>query len=513
MNRISVGQTIGRGYRFLFRRFFAVLGLSWLPALALGIAGYFWLLHFAADVALLEKNAGGVRLYWLMLDALTLVVAVSFFGATIAVPATREALGLHDETVFAHFVVGRREMRLFLALLRYAVLVASAAVLLIFALGFAARFATPFLVAKLGSAQWHGIPLGLFVMGVTGFVLTAALAFLLLRLGFFLLPIAAVEERARVTRAWMLSRRNFWRVLVATLALALPVDFIVRGIEYAAYGAEMNKAFAAAFAARQPGLLVQWLASHAAVFAAIGATALTLLITLFAGASAAAYRALMPAGDIVPETAWQPASQERVDHAPDFLPVPAMAAPPLDMSLAGPQSFSAQDHAPAANDQPALPQHAETAALDPEPATQSHAESAPAATFPWPGTTPEPIALEPVAPEQDAAVAHAPEDVPASDNDALPAHPAEAHGPEHDPVVAPEPAIDHPASSPESATHTASEGSASTEAVPADLTTAAEPAVHQASAEPTPETDVVENVLPTGDPEIETKERALETVA
>ena len=512
MNRISVGQTIGRGYRFLFRRFFAVLGLSWLPALALGVAGYFWLLHFASDVALLEKNAGGVRLYWLALDALELVVAVSFFGAAIAVPATREALGLHDETVFAHFVVGRREMRLFLALLRYTVLIASAAVLLAFALGFAARFATPFLTAKLGAAQWRGVPLALLATGAASVVTIATLAFLLLRLGFFLLPIAAIEERARMTRAWTLSRRNFWRVLVVTLALALPLDILVRGIEYGWYGAELSKVFAAAFAARDPGLLVQWLASHAAVFAAIGATALTLLITLFAGASAMAYRTLMPAGDIQPEPVWQPASHERVDHAPDFLPVPAMAAPPLDMSLATHQSFAAHDHAEAANDQPALPQAVETAALSPVPEPEPQAPAAP-----------EPIALEPVAPEQDAAVAHAaaPEDAPAADTDALPAHPDEVHGPEHDPVVSLEPAIVHHAPIPddaapkEGALHVASDADApaTTDAATTGHTAASEPAAHQASAEPVPETDVVENVLPTGDPEVKPEARELEMVA
>src|SRR5215469_13401932 len=99
MTKIFVGQTVGRGYRFLFRRFFAILGLSWLPALALTVVASLWLGIFASDVVLV--SSGSRAAYWLGVDAAALVAALAFFAATIAVPLTREALGLHDETVFA----------------------------------------------------------------------------------------------------------------------------------------------------------------------------------------------------------------------------------------------------------------------------------------------------------------------------------------------------------------------------------------------------------------------------
>jgi hypothetical protein len=477
MSRILVGQTIGRGYRFLFRRFFAILGLSWLPALALGVVGILWLGHFAADVSLVSKGAAAT--YWLALDVLALFVALTFFVATIAVPVTREALGLHDETVFAHFVVGRRELRLFLALLRFGLLLFTAAVLLTLALGFAVRMGLPVLLTKMGAASestaaWHGIALRALVLGGTGFVLVATLAFLALRLGFFLAPIAAIEEHARVTRAWILSSRNSWRVLIVSLALAVPVDLLARGAEYALFGRQLQALLPQALATHDPAALMSWMAAHAAAFAAIGSTVLTLLIALFAGASAMAYRTLMPAADMQP--VWQPAERETVEDAPMLPAMPAIAAPPLDVTLGDHQAYVAE--APIHHD------------------TEAHAAEQPIGTeasapSPEPTLLPEAIAVGPV-PADHALASEAAASTQAAMDDALP-----------DPGETQHTVLDLS----DEATATPEENAGG---MHPEQGAQAESAVHAASAEPV--TDVIENILPTGDPEIAPKERALEPV-
>ena len=493
MNRILVGQTIGRGYRFLFRRFLAILGLSWLPALALAVVGTLWLGHFAADVTLVSKGTSPA--YWLALDALALFASLAFFTAAIAVPLTREALGLHDETVFAHFVVGRRELRLFLALLRFALLLVAAAVLLTFVLGFAVRTGMPVLLAKMGAASetnaaWRGIPLRALVLGGTGFVLVSALVFLTLRLGFFLAPIAAIEEHARVTRAWILSSRNFWRVLIVTLALAVPVDLLARGAEFALFGRQLQALLPQALAARDPALLAGWTAGHAVVLAAIGSTVLTLLIALFAGASAMAYRTLMPASDMQP--VWQRHEHEPVEEAPMLPAIPAMAAPPLDVTLGDHQAYVAEPPPPPVVEA-RVPQITEARApRDAEMHAEMHAAEQPVAA-----ETPAAPALHDVLPEAIAAVAGeaaaseaaASTQAATTDQDALP-----------DPGEAQHTVLELAEADEAHAVHEA----------PADhaVADAPAPAEHPSNTEPV--TGAIENVLPTGDPEIAPKERELE---
>jgi hypothetical protein len=517
MNRILVGQTIGRGYRFLLHRFFAILGLSWLPALALGVVGALWFVHFASDVALVSK--GALAAYWLALDGLALFASLAFFTATIAVPATREALGLHDETVFAHFVVGRRELRLFLALLRFALLLFTAAVLLSFALGFVARMALPVLAAKMGatseaSAVWHGIALRTLVLGGAGFVLISALVFLTLRLGFFLAPIAAIEDRARVTRAWMLSRGNFWRVLIVTLALAVPVDLIARAVEFALFGRQLQVLLPQVLAARDPSLLAAWTAQHAMVLAAIGSTVLTLLVALFAGASAIAYRTLMPAGDMQP--VWQPAVREHVEEAPMFPAVPAMASPPLDVTLGDHHVFVADRHVTHID---AVDAHAAPTQEPVEP-TAMAVEAAHETHEPEPAMLPEAVAADAPAEHVAASDVVVPADVHASDVHASEVHVSDPHDALPDHAHASDAGVLElvPADTAD-ATH----ADATHEAKPADMAVSEHAAVaedhvpvasHAVEAEPAPAaepiTDVVENILPTGDPEVAPKEKVLE---
>ncbi len=484
MSKVQVGQTVGRGYRFLLHRFFAIVGLSWLPALALGVGLDLWFVHFASDLAMTAK--GGTAGFWLAVDGLSLVVALAFFVATIAVPLAREALGLHDETVFAHFVVGRRELRLFFALLRFGFLMLTAAVLLTLALGFAARAGMPFLLAKLGAASeatasWRGVPLRALVMSGSGLVLVSVLAFLALRLGFFLTPIAAIEERARVTRAWMLSAKNFWRLAVITFALALPIDFLARGVEYALFGRELTALLPRALAAHDPALLFGFIAAHAPAFAAIGATVLTLLIALFAGASALAYRTLMPAGDM--QTVWRPSAHETVEESHGLPAIPAMAAPPLDLSLGEHQVHVAEPAASEAS-APAVPEA--SAAVVPEVLPEAGAPEAAMADH---------AAASEAAASTQAVIA---------DPDALPAHGETQH-------TVLELADEEPATT---ETVQAAPAEQTAPDAPAAETkaheTQSEPAVHAAS--PGPVTDVAETVLPTGDPAVEMKARELETV-
>jgi hypothetical protein len=298
---------------------------------------------------------------------------------------------------------------------------------------------------------------------------------------------------------------------MVTLALAVPVDLVARAAEYALFGRQLQTLLPQALAARDPALLVAWMAQHAAVLAAIGSTVLTVLIALFAGASAMAYRTLMPAGDMQP--VWQPAvrERERVEPAPMLPAVPAMASPPLDVTLGDHHVFIADRQVAHIDsvDAPTVPAPAEV-----EPAAMAvaaaHAAADPATvanatTEPRPEMLPEAIVAdaqaEHVAATADVAV---PADVHVSDpHDSLPDHPPESGVLELVPADVAE-ATHEPKPAEMATSEHVAEGHAPAESHAVE----AEAAHAEPSAEPI--TDVVENILPTGDPEVTPKEKVLE---
>ena len=203
MTRVPVGRSIAHAYEFLFGRFFQIIGTAWLPALVYGVGYYLVLIHAQAwvnigDPASLVRTAG--------LVVLALLSAV-LIHAVIAISLTQEALGVRKDLTLAHFVVGPRELRLFFGLLRYFLLFA-----VLYALVIAACFGLVFVARKYGA----GVAPNLMLQGRSAAVVgAAAVAFVVLagfwasmvRLLFLLAPIASVEHRLRLGRAWQLTKK------------------------------------------------------------------------------------------------------------------------------------------------------------------------------------------------------------------------------------------------------------------------------------------------------------------
>jgi hypothetical protein len=224
------------------------------------------------------------------------VLASFLVMASIAIPLTREALDEGGEFVFAQFVLGARELRYFLALIRLGVIMIA-----VLAAGVFAAAGIP-AAAKLLAAHWPGLQ-GQFdhwpiVHGVQ--ISICALAFLTaliaaLRFGFLLKAVAAVEHRASLSRAWALSRGNTVRILMVVVLAAIPAYVVLFAIAYAFLGQPLLDAYRDAFAAgaAKPGAaLLALYAARGAAFACLAALKLLLLVGLMAGASAEAYRTL-----------------------------------------------------------------------------------------------------------------------------------------------------------------------------------------------------------------------------
>ena len=284
MNKIPVGRSIAHAYGFLFGRFLTVVSLSWVAALLYGAMRY---VLFKAG-----PPPHPIASHWLAgLAHLGAVVAFLLLFSAIVVPLTRAALGRGGEWAFAYFVIGAREVRLFLAILRYyAIMIAVIALCVLGVIGIA-------MGAKAALAQWPAAGSGWPIEGIVhglGVALALAIAiYISLRLSFLLYAVAAVEDHARLGRAWSLGGGNVLRMFVIALAIAIPVCALVVGLDLAVMGPRLLDAVHAVFTGPRPdsGPLTALLQDHAATISVAGAIALSAVAALAAGASAAAYRA------------------------------------------------------------------------------------------------------------------------------------------------------------------------------------------------------------------------------
>src|SRR5271170_1539954 len=129
VEKIPVWRTIGRGYGFAFGNLATIIGLIWLPTVVLLAGGYFTIAHYFTGVltALASGNryaayAGAGYFYLYQIAAL-------LFEAIITAPVMRQALGLRDKPASIHFALGLSELRTFLALLAYTLIVVTVEVI------------------------------------------------------------------------------------------------------------------------------------------------------------------------------------------------------------------------------------------------------------------------------------------------------------------------------------------------------------------------------------------------
>jgi hypothetical protein len=424
--KVPVGQSIERGYGFLFREPLTILGLAWLPAVFYALACGFWLKRLATAMLVSVRPAHGALNDFARLDFLGLVVTTALLSAAIAVPLTRQALGQGDERVAAYFIFGRREARLFMSLtLLYALLLAwlvGSAV----SLGMAVSAAE----ARL-PALWQGVSIPALLNVATAAFIVAGFLFLSARFGFLQAPAVASEQPSGLLAAWLASRSNSWRLMAVTVAIAVPLGALLAAGLSLWLGTPLDGLLSAALPGSQDATRYQYLYDHADAFAAIAAVALVLVQALFAGASAMAYQAVT--GEAAEESdaeaaapAWtqQPAfaypahsasehySNDTVaeraasDISPPIEPIAEIPLPLAMVGYPGTAAATVEPTAPVAEHAvvAAAPESGELATVHaaeapPPPATLPEEPSAPAAHIATSGATLTPV--EPAAPATD----------------------------------------------------------------------------------------------------------------
>jgi hypothetical protein len=226
MNKLPVGETIGFAYRFAFGQLGTIIGLIWIPMVAIAVLQF--LPYGLGDAALVPEDnptAYGAA----QLRAIVFLFVTMLMYASIFVSVTQQALGQRQGSALYHFGMGRTEFRMWGALL----LLAAIATMLL--LGVALVSTAAVVVAtRSGNGALAGPAEGAFL-----FVGTCAFVFVITRLGFLLVPSTVVEKKLGLQRSWNLSYGNFWRITLVLFVVTLPVALVVGGAQFALMGREL----------------------------------------------------------------------------------------------------------------------------------------------------------------------------------------------------------------------------------------------------------------------------------
>jgi len=222
--QIPVGRTIEDGYSFGFRKFFAVLGVVWLPYLLLGILAVFLLGDFATRFlpALrqmgethtldpkvfqsLHAMSGYLGLFWLASFLVTAMVEVGVM---------RKALGFSKGPTFVYLSLGNAVWRMLGAFVLVWLISVALIVCLAIAVGIVAALSASFIQ---GNGRYA-------LIGLAGIIAFCAAVYIIVRIIFFLPAVVVAEERIGIGRSWELGRGNFWRILIIAIAIVIPIAF------------------------------------------------------------------------------------------------------------------------------------------------------------------------------------------------------------------------------------------------------------------------------------------------
>jgi hypothetical protein len=210
MNKIPVRQTIVYAYSFTFSQLGSIIGLAWISLVAIAVLQF---LPYAAGGDPAAVSANPLQEGQHAIQNLGITILVLLLTSIVYVAVTRLALGTRPGGAIAHFALGTPEFRTFGAIFLFGVV--------IFALAIAFGIGLAIVVGVLTTAHNEALlALSIFVLFV---LVICAIAYIGARLGFLLVPVTVVEEHINLSRGWILTQGNFWRIFAVLLAVVLPI--------------------------------------------------------------------------------------------------------------------------------------------------------------------------------------------------------------------------------------------------------------------------------------------------
>ncbi len=209
MNTFPVRNTIVEAYRFTFGHLGTIIGLVWLPMVLATLLNFLPAIGGSYNGGASNPLAAGTN----AIESVAVLLLTQLLYAIIYVAVTRQALGLRQGPAMVHFALGPPEFRVF-----------GASVLLIFA-GFASVLIYVMaLVAVAAVTDMQGGNAAVIAAGgLIAFGGGIAVIYVMVRLGFFLVPATVIENHVDLGRSWALARGNVWRIVLVLLAIAMPL--------------------------------------------------------------------------------------------------------------------------------------------------------------------------------------------------------------------------------------------------------------------------------------------------
>ncbi len=231
MKKIPVVDTIKAAYGFVFAHLGAIIGLIWIPMVAVTVLGFFVEQRYYAAAADALASNNFTRFGPSAVSLLCFFVGAILLYAVMYVPVTQLALGQRKDGALAHFALGPAEWRMFRAL--------AGLVAFLFLPALVAAYLSNLVRTMMAPGLASGQTPSLLATGGTQVLLLLsyfAVVYIGLRFVFLLPAVAAQEQGPVLPRAWILSGGNFWRILVIVLATLGPVALFALGIQVALHG-------------------------------------------------------------------------------------------------------------------------------------------------------------------------------------------------------------------------------------------------------------------------------------
>ena len=230
MKKIPVGQTIASAYRFAFVELERVIGVTWLPIIALTVIDYFINGAILTSRATSLDTGDASQLGPVLASQLGYLMVALLLKAVIAVAICREILAPLQRPLWLRFSIGSAEFRFIGTMLGLGAIVAVVVLALVTGA-----------MALSGFVAVPGLPKGqaaLGLAGLIGIVLSPALIYLFVRLGTLALPSVVTGPGVGLDRSWQLLKGNVGRMLLISLAVTLPLLLIYLAAYVAIVGPE-----------------------------------------------------------------------------------------------------------------------------------------------------------------------------------------------------------------------------------------------------------------------------------
>ena len=300
-NKIPVGETISGAYNFAFARFLSILGIVWLPSVVFTVivVGLVWLAVPDLPRMFITHDFDIEALMGLSRIMLLVGVIGFLMSSMITVGLQRKALGRYPEPVWFYFSLGAPVWRMAAAF---------------FLAGLVIAFILLAVAGVCGAIWFAAGSVSGGVWAIRVVAILAGLCFVIYisaRLLFFLPAVVTAEETIGIERAWILSRGNFWRILLVWVAAILPVAIAFWVLSRAVLGPFMGWPHAHTGVNELVRMFVTQFSALAPLILAINFIERVILLGVGNGAVASAYLAVAGAPPRAGSAAGPPAAPEK----------------------------------------------------------------------------------------------------------------------------------------------------------------------------------------------------------